>query len=125
MALSGAEKHLVYEVLGIPNATSVLNVNADYGTGSRFENFAVTTAKTEIDAILDALGADLEARLRTLLTEWSSVSTSATKLRANNANQGVERDPAKIRRLIRERVTKIVPVRVESLEGSSGAIPLG
>jgi hypothetical protein len=50
MALSGAEKHLVYEVLGIPNATSVLNINGDYGTGSRFQNMAITTAKTEIDA---------------------------------------------------------------------------
>jgi len=124
VALSGAEKHLVYEVLGVPNATSVLNVNADYGTGSRFQNFAVTTAKTEIDAILDALDVDLETRLRALLEEWSKVSTSATRIKANTANEGVEIDPRRVRKLIRERITKIVPVLVESQATQGGSIPL-
>jgi len=124
MALTAAEKHLVYEILGVPNATSVLNLNSDYGTGSRFQNMAVTSGKASIDAILDALPSDLETRLRALTVEWSAVSTSATRLKANTANQGVDRDPRNIRNLIRARVKVIVPVRIESQE-SGGAIPLG
>jgi len=125
MALTDAETHQVYEILGVPEADSVLNLNADYGTGSRFENFAITTAKTAIDAILAGLSAALEARLRELLVQWSTVSTSATRLRANTANQGVERDPRNIRNLIRARVKTIVPVLIEAQEGSGGSIPLG
>jgi hypothetical protein len=124
MALTDAEKHDVYEILDVPNATSVLNLNSDYGTGSRFQNMAVTTGKTAIDAILDGLSADLETRLRELLVEWAAVSTSATRLKPNNANQGVDRDPRNIRNLIRRRVRVIVPVMIESQE-SGGAIPLG
>ena len=124
MALTDAEKHVVYEIMDVPNATSVLNLTSDYGTGSRFRNMAVTTGKTSIDAILDALAADLETRLRALLVEWAAVSTSATRLKANTANQGVDRDPRNIRNLIRRRVRVIVPVMIESQQ-SSGAIPLG
>jgi hypothetical protein len=125
MALTDAEKHTVYEILGVPNATSVLNLDSDYGTGSRFQNMAVTTGKTSIDAILDALATALETRLRALLVEWATVATSATRLKANTANQGVERDPRNIRKLIRARVKVIVPVIVQAREGAGGAIPLG
>ena len=85
---------------------------------------AVTTAKSQIDAMLDALPAHLVDRLRALTVDWTNVSISATRLRANNANQGVDRDPKKIRNLIRRRVRVIVPVMIESQE-SGGAITLG
>lgn len=135
MPLSQAEKHLVYEALGIPNATSVVNVNSDFGTGSRFQSFAVTTAKTSVDAILDALetaetGGDLEAaakiaRLQVLLVQWEKVAISATNLSPQATNQGVSRRPAHIRRLVRTRIQRVVPVFLEQDFTGGTALPVG
>lgn len=134
--LTEAERHLCYECLGVPNATDVLNVNSDFGTGSRFQSMAVTGSKTDIDTRIEALDTAAEggdedaaarvARLKVLLAEWERVSTSNVDLKPNAANEGVSIRPSRKRRLIRERVQKIIPVFVEAIDGeSAGGIPLG
>lgn len=120
MPLTVDERHLVYEILGVPDADAGLSVySQDPWTTGTFQH-SLLTAKTEIDAVLDLVDADatLVTRLQALLVEWGKVSTSATRLHPLGENQGVDRNPAKIRKLIRDRVLVIVPVRVG--DGGSG-----
>jgi hypothetical protein len=126
MALTADERHLVYEVLGVPDAVSGLSVYADDpGTGT-FE-LSILTAKTQIDAVLDGIDAGdaaLVTRLQELLAAWKPVSISATRLHPLEGNQGVDRDPKKIRRLIRKAVQAIVPVRVGGIDDADSSLPL-
>ncbi len=124
MAVTDAERHLVYEVLNIPDALSVLNINGDYSVGSRFENFAITSAKTQIDAIITGLDVTREARLQKLLSEWLVVATDTVKLKPNNANEGVDLNPARTRRRIHALVLVIIPV-VLSTESAPGGFAVG
>jgi len=127
MPLTADERHLVYEVLGVPNAVSGLSVYADDpGTGT-FE-LSMLTAKMQIDLRLDVIDVgdpSLVTRLQVLLADWKKISTSATRLHPLEGNQGVDRNPEKIRRLIRERVQVIVPVRVGGIDDRDAtALPL-
>lgn len=124
MALTDDEKHLVYEILGIPDATSVLYVTGDYGVGSKFQNVAVLTAKSEIDTRLGALSTALETRMRELIVAWQKVSIQTTQLKPNAANKGVQTRPGATRRMIRKRVQQIVPVFLPDDTASGNVIPV-
>lgn len=132
--LSEDTRHLIYECLGLPDALSVLNVNGDWGTGRKFESFAITSARTDIDLVIEAIdtaadGGDarslaLTTRITEITVEWKKVSLSVTNLHPTESNQGVERKPAKIRTILRSRLQKIIPVFVEAVDGASGSMPL-
>lgn len=122
MALTNDEIELVYEVLEIPNTTDVLVVEGMFGTGSAFQNGAVLTTKTLIDARLAALSQSREDRLRQLLVEWKAVATTGVKLSPLGENEGVDRNPARERSLLRKRIETLIGV---FRSDSSGAVPLG
>lgn len=125
MALTDAEKHLVFEVFGIPNATDVLYIDGRFGTGKTDATGAILVSQDEILSRIDALAQHLQDRLSELLAEWKRVSIDSIRIMPNAANEGVDVNPARTRRLIRERVRKIVPVIVgESVSGGNG-IPVG
>ena len=134
--VSEAERQLLYEAIGIPNALKVQIVNSSFGTGRRFENAAVTSTKAELDTTLEAIdtaanGGDAEAqakvaRLQELLAEWKRASTQNVRLHPVGSNQGVELKPTVKRRLIRDAIQKIIPVYVEARDGHpAGSLPLG
>jgi len=122
MPLSADEKHLVYEILDIPNQTSVLHVNADWGTGSRFRNLAILSSKTEIDTLLNALPAEIESRVRTLTVSWDEVALETTKLKPLGANEGVDVSPARTRSRIKKllRVALGIHVDEQAIPGGGG-----
>ena len=127
MPITEAERVLFYEVIGVPNDTSVLNIDGQFGTGRKYVDYAVTTAKTEIDAKLDALTGAPLARLQTLLAEWESISFSSTRIHPKESNEGVEVNIDRQRGTIRRRILTIVPVFVagRDLSGSDGSVWLG
>lgn len=127
MPITEAQRVLFYEVVGVPNDTSVLNIDGQFGTGRKYVDYAVTTAKTEIDAKLNALTGEPLTRLQALLARWEEISTDSTRLRPNTSNEGVDVDPRRERALIRRRILTIVPVFVagRDLSGWDGSIPLG
>lgn len=126
MPLTSDEQHLVYEVLGIPDSTSILYLDTQYATGKTSMTGAILQSKTAIDAILAALTDPLVARLQALLAQWLTVATTGVKLAPNTANEGVDRNPARERRLIRTAVRKIVPVVIQGVDTPGGdGIPLG
>lgn len=125
MALDADQTHLVYEVLGLPNDVSVLHLNDELSIGTTVDARAILTAKTQIDARLAALAAGPEARLVVLLAEWLKVSTTGTMLKPNTSNEGIDRNPARERRLIRRAVQYIVPVLVEGRDTGGAGVPLG
>ena len=113
MALSDYDKHLVFEVLDIPNSVSVLYIDTNFGTGKTSETGAILVSRDEVVARIDALTADLEVRLQELLAAWKKVAVSGTRLEANAANQGVNYNPGRQRARIRLLVQKILPVFLE------------
>ena len=123
MALTAAEIELVYEALDIPNTADVLVVNGAYGTGTSGQHGAVLTTKTLIDARLAALDATREARIRALTVEWSAVSTTGVKLVPNPSNEGIDRNPARERKLLRRRISRALGVFRDP--DSDGCVPLG
>src|SRR5262245_17962277 len=114
MPISEAERCLFYEVLDIPNDTSVIHIDGAFGTGRKIINYAVTTAKTEIDERLDALTGAPLTRLQSLLARWECLSTSADSIVANGSNEGAKWDARRERALIKRRILTIVPVFVSS-----------
>lgn len=110
MPVSEDERHLVYEMLDIPNAPNVLNVGGDFGTGSKFQSHAVLVAKTEIDARLDALEEAPLARLQEIVAEWRRVAFDSTEIMPNTANEGVRVNPARTRGLLRKRLRSVLGV---------------
>lgn len=125
MALDAENTHLVYEVLGIPHADSILYVDGIYATGATLPFGAIKTTVSQINAVLAGLEAAQEARLVSLLAEWKVVATEATRLHPNDSNEGVEVNPARKRALIRRLVRAIVPVVIEGIDTNGGVIPLG
>jgi hypothetical protein len=123
MALSPDETELVYEVLDIPNRTDVLVVNGRFGTGTSGQHGAVLTTKTLIDQRLAALSTSQETRVRALTVEWATVSTSGVRLAPNAANEGIDRNPARERTLIKRRMARVLGVFRET--DSDGGVPLG
>lgn len=122
MALTERETQLLYEALGVPNATSVLFVDGELGTGRSSWLGSLSTSKTEIDAILTAIaGTGREDRLKELLVQYDLVSTSAVRIHPNAANEGVDVNPARQRATIRSAIRKVVPVSVETIDRSGGA----
>jgi len=128
VALTAAEIELVYEALDIPNTTSVLVVEGGFGTGTSGQHGAVLTTKTLIDARLAELDGSTpekvarEGRLRALTVEWSSVSTAGVRLAPNVGNEGIDRDPARERRLVKRRISRALGVFRDS---SDGGLPFG
>lgn len=126
MALTDYDKHLVFEVLGIPNAVSVLYVDTLWATGKTSQTGAILVTRDEVLARLDALEEHLETRLLELLAVWRDVALRVAKLEPNAANEGVRYDPARERARIRELVQRIVPVVIEGRDTNpGGALPLG
>ena len=114
MALSAIEDHLVYEILGVPNAELT-----PYAQGSKI-------ARDEIAARIAGLAAGPEERLKELIAEWQTVSTSSLTLNSKESNEGASLSHSRQRALIRQRVTEIIPVSFErSRLGERGAIELG
>lgn len=126
MALSEYERHLVFEVFDIPDATSVLYIDGAFATGATLAAGAVLVSRDEINALIDGLDEAREQRARELLVAWGRVSIQGTKVRPNTANEGVDVSPARDRALIRQRLQKIIPiVTPEDFAGSNGAMQLG
>jgi len=126
VALTDYEKHLVFEVLGVPNSASVLYIDTQWATGKTSQTGAILVSRDEILLRMDGLSAALEQRLRELLEAWGPVAATGTKIRPNAANEGVDVDPARERARIRELVQRIVPVILEGRDtGGGGTIPLG
>lgn len=127
MAISEEERVLFYELVEVPNDTDVLNIDGQFGTGLKFVDYAVTTAKTEIDAKLDALTGEPLSRLQTILAQFKTIALDSTRIRPNTSNEGVDVDPRRARALLRRHALTIVPVFVagRDLSGADGSIPLG
>lgn len=124
--LTKEERHLVFEVFGIPNQTSVLQVDTKFGTGRSVTAAAVFTSQTEIEAIMDDLEDHHVSRLKFLLSEWEKVAISNVRIHPNVANEGVDLNPQQARRLIRTRIRMIVPViRTGAASNQGAGIPLG
>jgi hypothetical protein len=124
MALDAANTHLLYEVLGVPHAESILYLDGAYATGATLPFGAIKTTVEQIDAILVGLPAALEDRLVELLAEWKEVATETTEIKPNAANQGVSVKPARKRGRIRLLVRAIVPVVIAGIDTPDG-LPLG
>ena len=128
MALTADEIELIYEALDIPNMTDVMVVEGGFGTDAAFQNSAVLTTKTLIDArlaLLDGSTPGLQARedrLRALANEWATVSTTGVKLSPLGENEGVDRNPARERKLLKQRISRALGV---FREASDGGVPLG
>ena len=126
MALTDAQKHLVFEVFGIPNSVDVLYIDGRFGTGKTSATGAILVSRDQITTRIDALAQHLQDRLTTLLAEWEKVSINTVRIHPNAANEGVDVNPAKTRALIRERVRMIVPIiRAEVDSPAGGGIPVG
>lgn len=125
-ALTKEDRHLVFEIFGIPNQTSVLLVDTAFGTGRSVAIGAILTSKSEINDLIDGLEDHHVSRLQTLLAEWLKVTTSNVRIHPNVANEGVDLDPRQARQLIRQRVRIIVPVVRSGQASNQGApLPLG
>lgn len=125
MALAQSYVDLVFEVFGIPQADSILWIDGAWTTGKTQLTGAITTSVDEILVLIAALTATQETRLIVLLDEWRAVSTTGIKLKPNVANEGVDRDPARERRLIKQRIFVMIPIVLAKEHNAGGGIPLG
>ena len=123
MPITEEERQLYYELIGVPNQTSVLNIDGEYGTGRKYIDYAITTAKTEIDARLDALTGAPLARLQVILARWKEISFSSTRLVPKESNEGVDVDNRRERALLIQRAQAVVGVFVA--RDRADGIPLG
>lgn len=124
MALSDYDKHLVFEVIDVPDADTLLYIDGAFLTARSSAGGLTELARAMIVARIDALSADLETRLSELLVAWKKVAVSNARLVPNAANQGVDYKPARQRALIRAAVLKIVPVVLSGGDTECGELPL-
>ena len=130
MALTTAQKISVFEILEVPYEDSV-DVPVD-----SFNLDAITVdasssdqqLKTKIVSRLTALSSDEETKLLAYVTRWDDLGTTAVVLDGSVGDlSGVAWSADAERRLIQERVKKIVPVmRYLSeiqMQGKSGGNP--
>lgn len=126
MALTGAERLSVFEILDFVPGGAATEMWGILGRTQAVQSFAFTTPAQAIDAYITALDVDSEAAVRELIGEWALVRTSELMLSTAEAVKGVVKDSQAKRGLIRERLQVYIPIyREGEIELRHGAPRLG
>lgn len=110
MALSGAERLYVFEILDVPPNATGFELWGTLGESNAVQSFAFTTAKDAVDALIALLTADQETIVKALVEEWIKVRTSEVELNRAEEVEGVVQDAAAKRRNIRDRLQVHIPI---------------
>jgi hypothetical protein len=122
--LSAAQKLSLYEILGLPYATT-FTVMSGYGEadtdnlGNPLNSDTYSTIKTQVDAFLASIGSDpagttsaIETKIIALITEWDAIrlkTTSVVTGSVGSAVNGVTYDPEARRRQVQMLMETYVP----------------
>lgn len=111
ITLTGPERVLLFEILGIPSTKEIQTFDTFLGTGRQAITVSIVNAVTEIDRLLTLGDTDQETRLKALIAEYLLVATDVTTIEEGGATvgPGTRYSSGKKRDRIRELVLNIVP----------------
>lgn len=113
MALTGRERGLVFEILDFPPGATVVEMWGELGRSQAVQQNSFSSPVAAVDGRIAALDSDGETRVRELLAEWLEVATSEVRFDRAEDIEGVVKDAATKRKLIRERLQVYIPVYLE------------
>lgn len=125
MALTGAQKVIFFEVIGLSSASvnHLINQILAYNRMTWFDEIAagtlwfrqdVSALRAEIEANLATLGSDEEARLIVYLSQWEAIASSNLRIDSAGSADGVLTDHPAERRTLEALISNLTGVVMPS-----------